>query len=184
MLITVSGLPGSGTTTVSNLLARHYGIEMISAGEVFRTLAKERGVTLAEFGELAEKDDSIDFQIDQRQQEIAATRDNIILEGRLAGHMAPHALKVWIKAPVEVRVQRIVGRESTSFEQAMKETLEREASEALRYREIHGIDIRDLSVYDLVIDSSRWDQFQITHILSSCIDSLINKGGQQIFESS
>lgn len=184
MLITVSGLPGSGTTTVSNLLARHYGMEMISAGEVFRTLAKERGVTLAEFGELAENDDSIDLQIDQRQQEIAATRDNIILEGRLAGHMAPHALKVWIKAPVEVRVQRIVGRESTSFDQAMKETLEREASEALRYREIHGIDISDLSAYDLVIDSSRWDQFQIAHILSSCIDSLITKGGQQTFESS
>ena len=63
-------------------------MEIISAGEVFRTLAKERGMTLAEFGELAEKDDSIDVQIDKRQQEIAATRDNIILEGRLAGHMA------------------------------------------------------------------------------------------------
>ncbi|WP_292351086.1 AAA family ATPase, partial [Methanomethylovorans sp. PtaU1.Bin093] len=58
MLITISGLPGSGTTTVSNLLSRHYEMEMISAGEVFRTLAKERGVTLAEFGELAEKDES------------------------------------------------------------------------------------------------------------------------------
>lgn len=184
MLITVSGLPGSGTTTVSNLLAKHYGMEVISAGEVFRTLAKERGVSLAEFGELAEKDDSIDIQIDKRQQEIAATRDHIILEGRLAGHMAPRALKVWLKAPVEVRVQRIVGRESTSFEQAMKETLEREASEALRYREIHGIDIYDLSVYDLVIDSNRWNQFQIVHILSSCIDVLINKGGVQTVESS
>ena len=184
MLITVSGLPGSGTTTVSNLLAKHYGMEVISAGEVFRTLAKERGVSLAEFGELAEKDDSIDIQIDKRQQEIAATRDHIILEGRLAGHMAPRALKVWLKAPVEVRVQRIVGRESTSFEQAMKETLEREASEALRYREIHGIDICDLSFYDLVIDSNRWNQFQIVHILSSCIDVLINKGGVQTVESS
>jgi cytidylate kinase len=184
MLITVSGLPGSGTTTVSNLLAGHYGMEMISAGEVFRTLAKERGVTLAEFGELAEKDDSIDLQIDKRQQEIAAARDNIILEGRLAGHMAPHALKVWIKAPVEVRVQRIVGRENTSFKQVLEETLEREASEALRYREIHCIDINDLSIYDLVIDSSRLDQFQIVHILSSCIDTLMNKGGERTVESS
>ncbi|MCC7577168.1 MAG: AAA family ATPase [Methanomethylovorans sp.] len=184
MLITISGLPGSGTTTASNLLAKHYGMEIISAGEVFRTLAKERGVTLAEFGELAEKDDSIDIQIDKRQQEIAASRNNIILEGRLAGHMAPHALKVWIKAPMEVRVQRIVGREKNSFKQALEETLEREASEALRYQEIHGIDINDLSIYDLVIDSNRWDQFQIVHILSTCIDVLIIKGGERTVESS
>ena len=184
MLITISGLPGSGTTTASNLLAKHYGMEIISAGEVFRTLEKEWGVTLAEFGELAEKDDSIDIQIDKRQQEIAASRNNIILEGRLAGHMAPHALKVWIKAPMEVRVQRIVGREKTSFKQALEETLEREASEALRYQEIHGIDINDLSIYDLVIDSNRWDQFQIVHILSTCIDVLISKGGERTVESS
>lgn len=184
MIITVSGLPGSGTTTVSNLLAKRYSMEMISAGEVFRTLAKERCVSLAEFGEMAEKDDSIDIQIDKRQQEIAATRDNIILEGRLAGHMAPLALKVWLKAPVEVRVQRIVGRESTSFGQAMKETLEREASESLRYREIHGIDIGDLSIYDLVIDSNRWNQFQIVHVISSGIDALMNKGGERTVESS
>ncbi|MBC7085753.1 MAG: AAA family ATPase [Methanomethylovorans sp.] len=177
MLITISGLPGSGTTTVSNLLAKHYGMEMVSAGEVFRTLAKERGLTLAQFGALAEKDDSIDVQIDKRQQEIAASRDNIILEGRLAGHMAPHALKVWLKAPVEIRVKRIVSREKTSFQKAMKETLEREASESLRYREIYGIDINDLSIYDIVIDSNRWNQFQIVHILSSCIDALIDKGG-------
>ncbi len=184
MLITISGLPGSGTTTVSNLLAKRYSMEMISAGEVFRTLAKERGVTLAEFGELAEKDDSIDVLIDKRQLEIAATRNNIILEGRLAGHMAPHALKVWIKAPMEVRVQRIVGRENTSFNQVLEETLEREASEVLRYREIHSIEINDLSIYDLVIDSHRWDQFQIVNILSTCIDTLINKGGDRTVESS
>jgi len=184
MLITISGLPGSGTTTVSNLLGRHYEMEMISAGKVFRTLAKERGVTLAEFGELAEKDESIDVQIDKRQQEIAATRDNIILEGRLAGHMAPHALKVWLKAPIDIRVQRIVGRENTSFTQALEETLEREASEALRYQDIHGIDINDLSIYDLVIDSNRWDQFQIFHILSACIDALINKGGDRTVDRS
>jgi len=177
MLITISGLPGSGTTTVSNLLAKHYGMEMVSAGEVFRTLAKERGLTLAQFGALAEKDDSIDVQIDKRQREIAASRDNIILEGRLAGHMAPNALKVWLKAPVEIRVKRIVSREKTSFQKAMKETLEREASESLRYREIYGIDINDLSIYDIVIDSNRWNQFQIVHILSSCIDALIDKGG-------
>ena len=171
MLITVSGLPGGGTSTVSELLAEHYGIEFISAGEVFRTLAKEHGMALNEFGALAESDASIDRKIDERQREIASSRDNLILEGRLAGHMAPHALKVWIKAPLEVRVSRIAQREDSSVDEMLEETRIREASEALRYKEIHGIDIGDLSIYDIIIDSSRWNQFKILKILTSAIDS-------------
>ncbi|WP_407355664.1 (d)CMP kinase [Methanolobus sp. WCC5] len=171
MLLTISGLPGSGTTTVSRLLSEKHGMEMISAGEVFRSLAKEYGMNLAEFGALAESDDSIDQMIDERQREIASTRDNIILEGRLAGHMAEKALKVWLKASADVRVKRIVSREGGSFEDKLKETIEREASEAVRYRTIYGIDINDLSVYGLVIDSAIWDQFQITDIISCAIDN-------------
>jgi len=101
MLLTISGLPGSGTTTVGKLLAEHYSVEMISAGDVFRGLAKERGVTLAEFGRLAESNPSIDVEIDKRQSDIANSSDNLILEGRLAGQMAKKALKIWIKAPLE-----------------------------------------------------------------------------------
>lgn len=171
MLLTISGLPGSGTTTVGKLLAEHYAVDIISAGDVFRGLAKERGMTLAEFGRLAESDPSIDIEIDKRQSDIANSSDNLILEGRLAGQMAKNALKIWIKAPLEVRVKRIVSREGSSFEVRMQETVEREASEAVRYKEIHSIDINDLSVYDLVVDSSRWDQFVITDMLKKAIDA-------------
>ena len=174
MLVTISGLPGSGTTTVSKLLVEHYSIDMMSAGDVFRALAKERGMTLAEFGKLAESDPSIDTTIDQRQCELACTLDNAILEGRLAGHMAKDALTVWIKAPPEVRVGRIVKREGSSFDARFQETMEREASEALRYKDIHGIDIDNISIYDIIIDSSKWDQFQIASILTVSID---NAGG-------
>jgi cytidylate kinase len=171
VILTISGLPGSGTTTISRLLSEKYNLEMISAGEVFRSLAKEYGMTLAEFGELAESDDSIDLKIDERQKEIANTRNNIILEGRLAGHMAEKAFKLWIKAPVDVRVGRIVSREGSSFEDKLAETIEREASEAVRYKTIYNIDINDLSVYDLVIDSQKWDQFQIANIISCAFDN-------------
>jgi cytidylate kinase len=171
VLLTISGLPGSGTTTVSRIISERNDLEVVSAGEVFRSLAKEYGMNLAEFGALAESDDSIDLKIDERQKEIATTRDNIVLEGRLAGHMAENALKVWIKSPVDVRVRRIVDRESGSFDSKLEETIGREASEAIRYRTIYGIDISDLSVYDLVIDSSLWDQFQVADIISCAINN-------------
>jgi cytidylate kinase len=177
MQITVSGLPGSGTTTISKLLAEYYELELISSGEIFRRLAKERGMTLAEFGSLAEKDPSIDLAIDKNQRAIIRCQDNLVLESRLAGHMAsgvPNVLKIWVKAPLPVRVKRIQKREkSASFDEEFKKTVLREKSEALRYMNYYNIDIGDLSIYDIVIDSERWNQYQTLDILRVAIDSLI-----------
>jgi len=177
MQITVSGLPGSGTTTISRLLAEYYELELISSGEIFRRLAKEKGMTLAEFGALAEKDPSIDLAIDKNQRAIIRCQDNLVLESRLAGHMAsgvPNVIKIWVKAPLPVRVKRIQKRErSASFEEEFKKTVLREKSEALRYTNYYNIDIGDLSIYDIVIDSEKWNQYQTLDILRVAIDSLI-----------
>ena len=177
MRVTVSGLPGSGTTTISRLLAEYYELELISSGEVFRKIAKEKGMSLTEFGAMAEKDPSIDLAIDKNQRAVIHSQENLILESRLAGHMAkdvPTVLKIWIKAPLPVRVKRILRREkSVSFDEELEKTVQRENSEALRYMSYYNIDIGDLSIYDIVIDSEKWNQYQILDILRTAIDSLI-----------
>jgi cytidylate kinase len=83
-------------------------------------------------------------------------------------------LKVWIKAPVLTRVKRIQRRErSISFDDELMKTVEREKSEALRYKNYYGIDITDLSIYDIVIDSEKWNQYQTLDILRVAIDALV-----------
>lgn len=177
MQITVSGLPGSGTTTTSRLLSEYYELELISSGEIFRKMAKEKGMTLTELGSMAEKDPSIDLAIDKNQRAIIRSQDKLVLESRLAGHMAagvPNVLKIWIKAQLPTRVKRIQKREkSVSFDEEYKRTVLREKSEALRYINYYNIDIGDLSIYDIVIDSEKWNQYQILDILRVAIDSLV-----------
>ncbi len=87
MRITVSGPPGSGTTSLAKYLVKRHDFSLISAGgEVFRGLAAERNMELAAFGRLAEEDISVDRMIDARQKEIGEARDDIIIEGgRLRG---------------------------------------------------------------------------------------------------
>lgn len=176
MQITVSGLPGSGTSTLSKLLAECYDLELISSGEIFRRMARERGMSLAEFGALAERDPSIDLDIDKNQKAIIHSRENIILESRLAGHMAQgrsDVIKIWISSLL-TRVKRIQRREKTiSFDEELKKTVERERSETLRYKNYYGIDITDLSIYDIVIDSEKWNQYQTLDILRVAIDALV-----------
>ncbi len=176
MRITVSGLPGSGTTSLARHLATIHGFELISAGEVFRQMAAERDMSVAEFGALAEKDQSIDILIDERQKKLASERDNVIIEGRLSGWMVPGAdLKVWLMAPLSVRVERILARDAVNdLEMAKKLTVEREKCESLRYKTYYGIDIRDLSQYHLVLNSAYWGVEQIGVIVDTAIAQLLD----------
>jgi cytidylate kinase len=174
MRITVSGLPGSGTTSLSRYLSEHHGFEMISAGEVFRQLAQEHNMELAEFGRLAEQNPSFDTMIDARQKEIASRRDNIIIEGRLSGWMVTDAdLKIWLFAPIGCRLKRIIFRDHVADEKAAAEiTVERERCEAGRYRSYYTIDITDLSIYHLVLNSEHWGIAELGAIVDTAIGGL------------
>jgi len=158
MLITVSGPAGSGKSTFAAALADELGYEHVSGGDIFRSLADERGVSLVEFNRLAEEDDQVDRELDARLREVGRERENVILESRLAGWMAGDYadLKFWLDAPLDVRIDRVAEREDKSTETARQETTDRAESEAKRYQEYYGIDIEDRSIYDLAINTARW----------------------------
>lgn len=176
MRITISGLPGSGTTSLGKALADALGFTFISAGEVFRACAEERNMDLAAFGRLAESDPSIDRLIDERQKEIGMSSDDIIIEGRLAGRMVENAdLRIWLTASPECRSKRIAARDIQDGDTATAVTIERERSEAQRYETYYGIDIRDLSCYDIVLSSERFGRESVVFIATTAIKELLHR---------
>jgi cytidylate kinase len=150
------------------------GYRLISAGEVFRALAAERGMDLAAFGALAEADVTIDHLIDERQREIAMAHEEIVVEGRLSGLMVAEAdLRVWLQAPLPVRVRRILEREAgADLAPAEAETAEREACEARRYRQYYGIEVDDLLPYDLVLSSERFGADALVAIVGTALQAV------------
>ncbi len=171
MRITVSGLPGSGTTSLARHLAATRNYTLISAGEVFRQMAAEKRLDIAEFGRSAEQNPSIDLEIDARQRKIAESRDDIIAEGRLSGWCVRNAdLKIWLQAPVECRVARIFSRDTLDdIDTALLLTREREASEAHRYRQYYSIDINDLSPYHLILNSEKFGVEDLSAVVETAI---------------
>jgi cytidylate kinase len=171
--VTISGPPGSGTTTLAHSIAEKHHFELISAGEVFRDLARERGLSVAEFSELAEKDVTIDALIDVRQKEMAKEKDNIVVEGRLSGWMVEEAdLRIWLTAPIACRAKRIATRDGMDEYTARDVTLAREESERKRYRNYYKIEIDDLTPYHLAMNSELWTPEALAAIVDLAIGML------------
>ena len=93
MIITIGGLAGSGTSTTSRILSEKTGIPVVSAGDIFRQMAQERGMGILEFSKFAEGNIKIDQEIDHRQAELARQADDLIVEGRLSAYFVDADLK-------------------------------------------------------------------------------------------
>ena len=184
LLITVSGPPGCGATTLCQRLARAMDCPYVSGGDIFRELAENGELSLHQQTAVAETDDELDRALDGRLQSIAekwgASSKPFILESRLAGWLAGESadLRIWLDAPDEVRVDRIADREETEAEMRV-----REVSEAGRYQAYYDIALDDREFYDLHINTARWDTEGVYQLVRTAIERYDPETDEGAFET-
>lgn len=166
MIITVSGPHGTGKSTYAAKIARELGLRHVSAGLLFRRLAKEKSLSLEEFGQLALKDPSIDRLVDEETMK-EAEKGNVVVDGQLTGWVLKEVadLRVCLTAPENVRMERIAKRDRINVEEAKKHTLQRESIQSERYRRHYGFNVEDRSIYHVVVDTSLLPEEDILKVL-------------------
>ena len=179
VVIAVSGLHGSGKSTYAREIARQFGLRYVSAGMAFRKVAEERGMTLEELTKLAGRDPEVDKAIDEMVKR-EAERGDVVLDGLLVAWMAGDRadIKIFLTAPFEERVRRIAVRDGKGLEDALEETKFREEAEADRFRRYYGIDIHDLSIYDVVLNTALMPLESNVKILKEIIREYIASRGE------
>ena len=160
MIITISGKAGSGKSTVAKEVAKKLGLEHYSVGDLMRKLAKEKKMSLNDLSRLAEKDRSIDMELDKKTIELRAA-DNFVIDGRLTAYFLPYAdLKIFLDCEDKVRAERILkdnrdDEKSKSLKELIKKIRQREKSERKRYDNLYSIDSHDKKLYNLIIDTTK-----------------------------
>ena len=155
MIITVSGPHGTGKSTYAARLAKALLIRHVSAGTVFRRIAKEKKISLEELGEKALEDPSIDKLVDERT--IAeAYKGNVVVDGQLAGWILKDRsdLRIYLTAPEDIRLERIAKRDKVTLKEAQAQTEQRESVQRERYLRHYGFQVEDRSIYHLILDTS------------------------------
>jgi len=176
VVIAVSGQAASGKTTIARALAEKLGLRFVSSGMLFRRLAEERGIPLLEFHKLAEQDPSIDKLVDGMAIE-EAKKGNVVIEGHLAAWILKDLadVKIYLKADLRVRAERLARRDGKSVEEAMEEIRKREEMNRRRYLMIYGIDIADLSIFDLVIDTTYLGPDEVLDIVLRYVQTVLQR---------
>ncbi len=177
-VIAISGQAASGKTTVARELANRLGYRFVSIGELFRRVAEKRGVSLIELHRIAENDFSIDRAVDEESIK-EARKGNVVVEGHLSAWILKDLadVKIYLKADLNTRAQRLSGRDNKTLVDAINEIRIREESNRKRYLAIYGIDINDLSIFDLIIDTTYIKADKVVDLVYNYVyEVLRNKG--------
>ena len=172
MLITIWWKAGSGKWTVSKLLAKELGYEIISIWDMKRKLAAEMWINIIEFNKMwddPEKSAEFDLKYEEYQKNLKLS-DNIILDSRLWFYAQPHAFKILLDVDEEIAWERIFKAERdtdkhASKKHAIQQVKERNSSDEGRYQKLYNVDLWDPNNYNLVIDTSERTPEEVLQII-------------------
>lgn len=171
-VITITGDPGSGKSTVSNLLKERLGYGYVYTGSIQREIAGRYRMTTLELNRYAETHPEIDEEIDSVFRSLNGS-SGLIVDSRMAWFFIPRSFKVYLKTGLDVAVKRIFGdsrrfsENYTSPEEAAARIMERKESENKRYMDLYGADCADMDSYDLLIDTSRMTPEKVADMIIS-----------------
>lgn len=163
MFITVTGMLGSGKSTVCAILKEKYGFEVFNTGTMLRKMAADHNMTVEEYNAyLIEHTGNADKIIDSACMETAKRKqgENVVFDSRLAWFFIPESYKVFLKVDPEEAAKRVLtgaARQNETYsdlKEAEKALVSRRQSEVRRFRMLYGADCDDMSNFDIVIDTT------------------------------
>jgi cytidylate kinase len=163
LVITIDGPSGAGKGTLAYYISELLDIPNYSAGDFFRGLAEEKGLKVEELSEQADRE--TDVKVDRRTLEKGLEEDCVI-ESRISSWVlgSYSDFRIYVTAELQERASRTArdleegereAEEKVTDVEEVKEKIEkRDEDNRQRYMDYYGIDVKDLEMYDLIIDNT------------------------------
>ncbi len=157
--ITLTGLAGTGKSSAGKILKDALNLKChLSAGDFVREMVEggKWGLqTLDEFETRAQTDFRYDCEIDQRTTNFGVENTSFVFDGRMAWDCIPRSIKILLTCDDTVRFERVANHRNMSVNEAVAQTIHREASIRFRFHKWYRFArFDDPKHFDLVIDTT------------------------------
>lgn len=184
VIICISGMTGSGKSTVAKRIAQKYGLRYFSGGNALKAMAQEEGYISdvrgwwettdgLNFLQQRSSDPVFDKKIDKKLLKIAAEGD-VVLDSWTMPWLLNKGFKIWLEASPKIRAKRVVTRDSISAEEALKALTEKDERTRQIYKNLYGFDLgHDLSPFDLVLATDELEPDEVFRAITLVTDRLV-----------
>ena len=160
MKICISGLTGSGKTTLGDALAKELGIEHVKPTYKSATKTEDGLIRLLETASVRYIKD-----FDRDIVAMARGRDCVITTWHGPWIIRDATVRVWLLASLEERARRIAKRGGKDMAYCERHIKEKDRLTMAQYRRAYGKDF-DLSVMDLQMNYERMEQNEAVAAIS------------------
>ena len=178
--IIISGPPAIGKTTIAKGLAKEFGIEYLSGGDILKELAGEQGFQTQgddwwdtqdgiNFLEQRKKNPEFDKNVDNKLKELFS-KGGIVVTSYTLPWIVEGGVKIWLDGSKENSALRMTTRDNSSKDDALKIVQKRYNENKIIYKELYGFEFgEDLSVFDKIIETDELNVEQVLEIAKSTV---------------
>jgi cytidylate kinase len=183
-VICISGMAGTGKSTLSRRLAEKYGLRYYCGGDALKDLAKQQGYVVTSEGWwespiglqfLKERvnDPKFDKAVDDKLLEQARI-GNVLLDSWTMPWLLDGGFKIWLAASIENRATRVSERDHITVKEAYEMLEEKEAKTKAIYKSMYGFLLgEDLSPFDLILDTDHLAAPEVFAVLCRVLDNIV-----------
>jgi cytidylate kinase len=184
IVICISGMAGTGKSTLSKKLAKKYKLRYYSGGDALKALAAEEGYNSSRRGWwespeglkfLEKRENNLEFDkaVDDKLLEYAQ-QGRVLLDSWTMPWLLKTGFKIWLVASVERRAERIAKRDRMPVKEALHVLKEKEARTKAIYKKLYGFTLgEDFEPFDMVLDTDALNAGEVFQVLCKVIDNVV-----------
>jgi len=183
-VLCISGMAGTGKSTLSKKLAEKYNLKCYSGGDALKELAKAEGYNSScqgwwespeglNFLKERAGNPKFDQAVDAKLLEYAQ-QGNVLLDSWTMPWLLKEGFKIWLLASIEKRAARVAERDKITIDEAFKVLKEKEDRTKAIYKKLYGFVLdEDLEPFDLVLDTDNLNADEVFEVLCRVISNVV-----------
>lgn len=189
MKVIISGMAGVGKSTLAQAIARRYGLKIFSGGDLLKEKAKEFGYNSIgnfwwetrkglDFLKRRLSDGQFDKELDRKIKTILNGGNVVVTALTMSWkYKNDKCIKIWLKAPQEIRAKRVMTRDKIAFGEALKAVKERDENNKKLFLGLYNIQLEhDLTPFDVVLDTQKLSAQDVETIIFHILDIYARNG--------